>query len=292
MDRLQITLDAYEIDIRDRIVNTGTLLGLVSGAVPGLPPGPVPGCATLPNSTTPIPLTDTVISCGVLKAIGVHGNVIDPTVSYVGVALFTNGANTRTRGVEFTANYASDFGDMGHVDWSVGFNYNKTDITKLDALPAPVANPAAGQTTLLLPTAISQLTTAAPREKLVLGAYWTLGRFSANLRETIYGPATEIESPSGTGVNGVKVTVTHRGHHRSGYRLQDHRCTENRCGGQQPLRSPADAHPQRARRTRRPPARHRQQRLWRTRAVVSVRHRRWLLLRPRHLQLLAGAWAG
>jgi iron complex outermembrane recepter protein len=179
-DRLQITADAYEIDIRNRIVATGTLLGL-SGT--------------------------TIVSQGVLDAIAAHGNILDPSVTYVGISVFTNGVNTRTRGGEVTITYASDFGDMGHVDWSAGFNYTETAVTHEFPLPAIVANPAFGQTTLLGPTAISQLTTASPREKAVLGAYWTVGRFSVNLRDTIFGPASEILSLSGTGVGGVEANI-------------------------------------------------------------------------------------
>ena len=209
-EHLQITVDAYEIDIRDRIVNTGTLLGLTTGTVPGLTPGPVPGCLTLPNSTIPIPPTDTVVSCPVLQAIGVHGNVIDPTVSYVGIAVFTNGVNTRTRGIDATANYASDFGDMGHVDWSVGFSYNDNKITKLQPLPLTVTSVPAGQTSIMSPESISYLTTAMPKEKLVLGAYFTHGRFSANLRETVYGPVSVLTAPNGAGT-GPNATYTNIG---------------------------------------------------------------------------------
>ena len=158
VERMQITADIYEIDIRDRIVNTGTLLGL-SGT--------------------------TVVSQPVLNAIAAHGNVLDPTVSYVGIAVFTNGANTRTRGVEATANYASDFGDMGHIDWSAGFSYNDNKITKLQPLPAQVTNVAFGQTSIMSPTSISYLTTAMPKEKLVLGAYFVHSKWSVNLKETI-----------------------------------------------------------------------------------------------------------
>ena len=34
----------------------------------------------------------------------------------------------------------------------------------------------------------------------MLGAYWTLGRVSVNLRETIYGPSSVIFAPNGTGI--------------------------------------------------------------------------------------------
>lgn len=178
---LQITADAYEIDIKNRIVATGTLLGL--------------------NGTD-------VVSQGVLNAIAAHGNVLDPGVSYVGISVFTNGANTRTRGVEATATYATDFGDLGHVDWSVGLNYNDTTVTKQYPLPAAVTAP--GQTTLLGPTALSLLTTATPKEKLILGAYLTHGKWSVSARETVYGPSSEIVSTDGTGNNGFneKIGVT------------------------------------------------------------------------------------
>ncbi len=176
LDRLQISADAYEIDLRDRIVGSGFLLG-TSGT--------------------------TLVSQGVLNAITAHGNVLDSGLAYTGISIFTNAADTRTRGVELTATYASDFGDFGHVDWSVGANYNETTVTKQYPLPAVVTNAAFGQTSILGPTALSALTTATPKEKIILGAFWTLAKWSVNLRETVYGPTSEIVSTSGTGVGGL-----------------------------------------------------------------------------------------
>ncbi len=176
VEGMQITVDAYQIQIRRRIVATGTLLGL--------------------DGTT-------VVSANVLAAIASHGNVLDPGLTYVGVSVFTNAAKTRTRGVEVTANYASDFGDMGHVDWSAAVNYNKTTVLGQAPLPVQVRNALYGQTEILGPTALSYLETAPPRVKVVLGAFWTLDKFSVNLRETIYGKSSEIQSTSGTGIGGV-----------------------------------------------------------------------------------------
>ena len=186
MEHMQITLDAYEIDIKDRIVVTGFIYGsYLSGG------------------------TNYVISQAVLNAIAAHGNTLDTGISYAGIAVFTNGVDTRTRGIELTANYASDFGDMGHVDWTVGLNYNENTITKIKALPAadaftpPTGNPAGlpSQTSLLSPSALSALTTATPKEKAVLGAYWTIGRWSVNLRETIYGPSSLLSTVGATTTN-------------------------------------------------------------------------------------------
>ncbi len=174
---LQITADAYQIEIKRRIIPTGTLIGL--------------------DGTT-------VISQNVLNAIRTHGNVLDPTgLSYVGVSVFTNAAKTRTRGVEITANYASDFGDMGRVDWSAAVNYNKTTVQSQSPLPAQVRNVGYGQTAILSPTALSYLETAPPRVKVVLGAFWAIDKFSINLRETIYGKSSEIQSTNGTGTGGI-----------------------------------------------------------------------------------------
>ena len=186
IDRLQITADAYEIQINNRIVGSGFLLGseLVGGV-------------------------NQVISQAVLNSITAHGNQLDNGISYAGIQLFTNGVNTRTDGAEVTVAYSSDFGDMGHVDWSAGFNYNDTTVTKVAPLPAVDVNVAFGQTKLLTKQAISALTTMTPKEKVVLGAYWTLDRWSVNLRETVYGPTSEWVSidQTGTGRGATNSTV-------------------------------------------------------------------------------------
>ncbi len=118
---LQITADFYEIRIRDRILESGFLYGT---------------CCSIPVGGNSAP----VISQGVLNAIATKGVSVDNGLSYTGISLFANAANTQTDGVEVTGNYASDFGEYGHVDWSVGFNYNKTVISKFFALPSQTAN--------------------------------------------------------------------------------------------------------------------------------------------------------
>jgi len=165
---LAITLDAYHIDIKNRIIGSGLYLGL-NGA--------------------------TVVSQAVLNAIAAHGNVLDPTVTFVGVSLFANGVDTRTEGVDLTATYTTDLDAWGRIDWSLAANYNDTKITK-QAPPPPAL---AAQGALLSTTAISDLTTASPKEKVTLGALWAINKWSVNLRETIYGESSEIVSPDGTG---------------------------------------------------------------------------------------------
>ena len=172
LPRLQITADAYSILIKDRILDSGFLLGSVGGYG--------------------------TVAQGVLNAIAARGITLAPGLSYSGITVFRNAANTRTNGVEVTATYSSDFEEYGHVDWSLGFNYNKTEATKLYPLPADVVNDDFGQTAI--PGNLSSLLTETPREKAILQAYWTLGKWGVNLRETIYGETASLTSFDQTGV--------------------------------------------------------------------------------------------
>jgi iron complex outermembrane receptor protein len=90
---------------------------------------------------------------------------------------------------------------MGHVDWSMGFNYNHTQIASNSNLPAALyaSNATVGinQTKFLSTDSASALTTAPPREKLILQGFWTKGPWSVNLRETVYNDMKEyVSSPS------------------------------------------------------------------------------------------------
>jgi iron complex outermembrane receptor protein len=176
IDGLQITVDAYQIEIRNRIQTTGFLYG---SAVAGG--------------------KNNIISQAILNAITAHGNTLDSGISYAGISVFTNAVDTRTRGLEATATYASDFAEYGRVDWSLGYNHNETTITKLAPLPAQdfSASPTViTQTSLLSPSALTGLTTATPKDKLVGNAFWKLGKWTVNLRESVYGKSSELVSTS------------------------------------------------------------------------------------------------
>lgn len=164
MSGMTLTVDAYQIRITNRIVATGTIYG-IGGAL---------------NSPA------------VLTSIAAHGNILDPTVTFVGVSVFTNGINTRTRGVEVAANYRTDLGDWGMVDWTVAANYNETVITRMRSTPAPIS-----PQPLFDQTATSFLTSASPKAKVGLGALYKNGNWTVNLRETIYGPTSVMLSRDG-----------------------------------------------------------------------------------------------
>ena len=167
---LTITLDAYQVTVRDRILGTGSIFG--SG-----------GAVNFPVVTS---------------AIIANGNVLDTTVSQTGINIFTNGADTRTRGVDLVASYRSNFGAWGNVNWTLSGNYNETKITSVNAAPAALTNPATGQPIPLFNAgARSNLETASPKAKVIASAFYALGQFSATLRGTVYGSSSILTSPNG-----------------------------------------------------------------------------------------------
>ncbi|WP_375397644.1 TonB-dependent receptor plug domain-containing protein [uncultured Sphingomonas sp.] len=159
IDKLDITIDAYQIKIKDRIIGSGSIIGRSGGVI------------------------DPVTGAAVLAAIAARGNIIDPTVGNVSVAAFTNGIDTRTRGIDVTATYPLDVG-FGRVLLSVSGNYNETKITKVT-------------TTLVDTTAMSTLETGSPKAKVIFGATLVTGPFDLTLRETVFGSTSILYRYSG-----------------------------------------------------------------------------------------------
>ncbi|NWD84947.1 TonB-dependent receptor, partial [Pseudomonas reactans] len=91
-----ITLDAYQIEISDRIAQTGFLFG-----------------------------------SGVDQILQANGYRPGYRVKY-----FTNAADTTTRGIDLVTDYRVDYGALGTVKYGVAANYNKTTIDSIKSTPA------------------------------------------------------------------------------------------------------------------------------------------------------------
>ena len=100
LPRLRLTVDAYQIEIDDRIVDTSVIRGPVVGAI-----------------------------------LAANGLQSDLSVSY-----YTNAVNTRTRGVDAVVEYAFDLAAYGDLRLSAAYAWNKTEITKIKPTPAVLAN--------------------------------------------------------------------------------------------------------------------------------------------------------
>jgi len=156
-ERLSFTADAYVINVRDRITLTGTLLG--------------------PEVTQAL-----------------QGNGIDSTT---GGSYFTNGANTRTKGLDLVGNYNHDLGRWGKVKGTAAFNWNQTDILSYKEN----ASIQGANYVLMDRQARNFITDVQPNTKLILGANWQLDRWTSNLTLTRYGAWREVNSAADRGLD-------------------------------------------------------------------------------------------
>ena len=94
VSRLDIEADAYQIDIRDRIIDGGTYSGLAA-----------------------------------INAFAAEGRTLPAgtSASAVSASYLTNAASTRTQGIDLTANYRADV-NVGRLTLDASFNFNQTDI--------------------------------------------------------------------------------------------------------------------------------------------------------------------
>ena len=171
---LTITLDAYQIELSDRIFGSSSIYGLRNGVV---------------------------ASSAVTAAIIANGNVLDPTVTNTGVNIFSNGLDTQTRGVDLVVSYPTDLGEFGRINWTLSGNITDSEVTKVKSPPPPITTPSvpypAGQA-MFDKNARSLLETAAPEYKVGITGLYTLGMFTVSLTETFYGKSSIFSDP-GTG---------------------------------------------------------------------------------------------
>jgi iron complex outermembrane receptor protein len=151
------SVDAYQIDIDNRIIQSASLSGSTVAA-----------------------------------AIAANGSVIPAGVpgSNVSAAFFTNGVDTRTRGLDLSLDFRTDLDRFGLIKWLINGGYNKTTISRIH--DAPAALQAAGLS-LVDVVQSSNLTTATPHTKLSLAATYFKDAWDVTLRETLYGKSSQVQ---------------------------------------------------------------------------------------------------
>jgi iron complex outermembrane receptor protein len=143
-----------------------------------------------PDRTGADTFAGAVRSPAVNAAIIANGNVLE-AVPFSGVNVFTNGVDTRTRGIDVFAAFRTPLG-AGRIDWTLAANYNQTKVTRIRATPAVLA---VSNQQLFDQVAISTLETASPRVKASLAANYTSGPLGVNLRNTLFGQSTRFSDP-------------------------------------------------------------------------------------------------
>ena len=111
----------------------------------------------------------------------------------VSAVFFTNGVNTRTQGVDVTADWKTRLGAAGQISWTAAFGYVEN---KIRSVQAPSAALAAAGLSLVDAVQTTNLTTATPKIKASLAANWERGAWSVNLRNTYYSNSRQAQGYS------------------------------------------------------------------------------------------------
>lgn len=203
--KLTITLDAYHITIRNRIVISSAFYGFrgpfcpqgyrESGAFDANRCNAFNAAAYALNNQSAVQnavagvLGGEIPSYVLLNTNGTRN--IDGSVS---VQTFANGVKMRTTGIDLVANYSADLGGLGGLDLTLTGNYNKNEVLNVSAPPSTLNVPGAA---LIDRYSLVQLEKSTPEFRATFNAFWTLGNFSANLRESYYSKVYALEQSAG-----------------------------------------------------------------------------------------------
>jgi len=152
LDRFDITLDYYRIDIDDRIVLTENL------------------------GTGGTPAQNAAVQA-VLAAAGF------PSIS--GARFFINGIDTQTQGVDAVATYQAPSLGIGDFRLTAGYNYTETEIQRFINELGPLAQIPGLELFGRLES--ERIERGQPRTKLALAVEWSKGAWSTTLRANRYG---------------------------------------------------------------------------------------------------------
>ncbi len=174
IEGLNVTLDAYQIKIKNRILLSGNL---------------VAAHPSDPND----PLTKYLNSQGYF---GVTGG-----------RFFTNAVDTKTKGVDIIGSYHIELAS-GTLDLTSSFNYNKTDITRTE--PNPGNLPQGVVLTRVDHVQVGLLTCGSPKTKFNFGGTYAINKFSFNANATRYGDVCNLNNSVTytDATTGIKHTVT------------------------------------------------------------------------------------
>ena len=101
---------------------------------------------------------------------------------------FTNAIDTTTTGIDIVGTYTWKLA-ASLIDWTLGYNYNKTEIDRV--APNPAALAAIDPTALRFGRVeLGRFEVGAPRDKLLLGGVWKVGNLSFGATGTRYGEFT------------------------------------------------------------------------------------------------------
>jgi iron complex outermembrane receptor protein len=166
---VSLTIDAYQINIDDRIVLSENLGASGTQAQ-----------------------RDAVIAY--LRSLG---------FDTIGAArFFINGVNTETKGVDIVANWPVQTDGAGYFNFTLAANFNDTEVTKVPGTPEVDALDPPSD--LFARNNVLTFEEGNPKDKFTAAVDWGMERFGATLRATRYGKAVD---PAGTDASPADFTL-------------------------------------------------------------------------------------
>lgn len=154
-EKLLFTLDAYQIDITDRIIISEAL------------------------TTAAVPAVKTLFT----------GTSIQE------ISFFTNHLSTKTTGIDFVTTFKHSFNDDNRFTASLALTANKTEITGVKATPSQLTAGAANPAAILIIDTISRslIETSQPRQKAILSLGYQYKKFNITARANHFGEVVAWE---------------------------------------------------------------------------------------------------
>jgi iron complex outermembrane receptor protein len=116
------------------------------------------------------------------------------------VRYFSNAADTRTTGIDASARYRWDLAERGSLVATVGYNRNKTELTRVASTPAQLT--ALGVRTPLFDiTERTRVEKGQPRDNLTVALAWDVGRWGFNLGTHRYGVVEGVAATNQSAAN-------------------------------------------------------------------------------------------
>ena len=151
-ERTSLTVDAYQINIEGNILATSTLQDPAN------------------NSSTAV--RDILAQSGLS--------------AFTGASFYTNGYDTKTRGVDAQLKHRLDLDAFGKLDLGAGFSVTDTKVSNVKQGSVPTRT----GTTLFTRDVLLNPENGTPENKLILSGDYTVGKWGVNVQATRFGEYT------------------------------------------------------------------------------------------------------
>ncbi len=113
------------------------------------------------------------------------------------ISFFTNHVNTQTKGIDLVASYKSGIGASGLLNITAAATFNKTEITEIKKTPDQLQAGTTAPIKIIDTINIALIETAQPRQKIIFSVSYGIGKFTFAGRATYFGKVTAWEKPAG-----------------------------------------------------------------------------------------------